>query len=316
VAAIVIVVLGGGIVATAAVLNNNASKLAATGVVCRGGTNPQNSHDILFLSAPARHPTQACAMELFQAGDGPRSPRSLIACASNQDGVEVYKRDGRADQCSRLGLRPLPGNYDAAVAHVTRLETALSALSVSANCIAPAKFNASVASILRRQGFAGWRVQYRTAQFSGQCGQFPSAALGFNAQAAVHGSTQTVEVTTGPSRSIYRITNALQRSMGPTRRCVTVPGLERQARDQMRALVGHPVKLTFGVFRDAREDVLGPHTQRLYNRGCAIFLFISPGQSSNVGPVSGTERPGFRVTILQHDAHQEEPGFKFEEHRR
>jgi hypothetical protein len=324
VVALAVVLLGGGVAATAAVLeNNNAARLVATGLVCHSGTDQQNSHDMIFTSALKLHggatsgsPTTVCAAQLADAGDGRRPASSLIACASRTDGIEVYVRDGRSDQCLGLGLRPVPAGYRGAVDRIAALDSALAQLYAGANCTAPAKFDAGVESILHRQGFVGWRVRHRPAQFSGHCGQFPSAGLGFEAQVVVHGSNQTVAVTTGPSRSIYRITNTVQVSLAPTRRCVTVPALERQARDQMVAQAGHPVKLTFGVFHNAREDVLGPHTQHLYNRGCAIFILVSPGQSSRLGPAAGTERPGFRVTILQHDAPQELPGFKFEEHGR
>jgi hypothetical protein len=322
-AALAVLVLGGGVAATAAVLNNNTTTLVATGLVCNSGTNQHDTRDMIFTSALKLHggatsgtPTSACATQLADAGDGRRPASSLIACASRRYGIEVYVRDGHPDQCSRLGLRPLPAGYHTAVDRIAALDSSLAQLYASASCIAPAKFDAGVESILRRQTFVGWRLQHRPAQFSGHCGEFPSAGLGFDAQAVVHGSNQTVAVTTGPSRSIYRITNTVQASLAPatSRRCLAVPTLERQARAQIPAQPGHP--LTFGVFHNAREDVLGPHTQRLYNRGCAIFVFVSPGQSSNLSPIPGTERPGFRVTILQRDSPRELPGFKFEEHRR
>jgi hypothetical protein len=324
-AALAVLLLGGGVAAAAAVLSNNSTAtLVATGLVCHSGADQQDSHDLIFTSAltlrgrgRSGSPTATCAAQLADAGDGRWPASALVACASRRSGIEVYLRDGRAGQCSRLGLRPLPSGIHMAVNQVAALDAALAKLSTSANCVAPAKFDAGVKSILRRRGFAGWRVKHRPAQFSGHCGQFPSAELGFDAQMAVHGSTQTVAVTTGPSRSIYQITNEMQASLGATRRCLTVPVLEREARDELHARASHPVKLTFGVFHNAREDVLGPHTQRLYNRGCAIFVFVSPGQSSDLGGGRAvTERPGFRVTILQRNAPRELPGFKFEEHGR
>jgi hypothetical protein len=215
----------------------------------------------------------------------------LIACRQNAITVAVYVATGRADQCQRLGERPLPATYAAAAARLRDLQAALLALQNEHDCSSVATLARAARAILANQGFAGWRVitpprdpgkhwlfGYTVpAGTGGTCGEVvlgpPSRTLNIDTQ------RQTLTVSVGPPRSISLELNHVSYELYTTtyNRCFTATSV--------RALVRHwfastPLRPRFATANTSDGAIYQPRSQHLYDQGCVRFDSAIAGDNS------------------------------------
>jgi hypothetical protein len=90
----------------------------------------------------------------------------LITCRWNSFELAVLIASGRANQCERAGLTPLPPHFDltSVSTAVQSLEASLKALILSRKCWAPRPFAKAVAAILASHGLTDWHVNWSNAQ--------------------------------------------------------------------------------------------------------------------------------------------------------
>jgi hypothetical protein len=263
--AVAVVAVGCGAVAARTVLNS--STLAMHPVECLAGTSFKSQ--IAFPQNTGRSPVQICANAL----NVPAS--KLIACAGGKyTYVSVFYASGTG-QCRRLGLRPLLASYAAAQAKVQQLGRELTALQMSAYCVAPARFAARAQQMLDRLGFAGWRVEAgATAREEahviggGHCASLPGNVMSRrpNIMYAVDPDQRVLTFDLGPPPALSRLVQSLQVSMqrATAARCWSQEGLRAYVR---RRLAAHHLATAFAL---TAEPAYGDVRGHRYQQGCPV----------------------------------------------
>jgi hypothetical protein len=272
-AGLVVVLVGGG-VATAAIVGQGSTTLVARGLSCMSGTG-NGANGAYNVPQNGQSPTAACAQEM-------RVPAAkLVACANPKSGAVVYESNGDADQCKSLGLAPLPADYASANARVHSLQQALTSDYDRSDCMSPKQLAREVNADLQRLGFVGWRAVIDTGdaseqEYVGPCGDFPATGGAISsAAAALDAGNHTVEIGTGPPRSVQQIAERVMPVLSAgVGRCYTLTGAQRLVRDILDKAAGRTTPARFAVVRapsDA-QAMLGPQLRHYYDRGCTIVV--------------------------------------------
>ncbi|HEV2815426.1 MAG TPA: hypothetical protein VGW10_19370 [Solirubrobacteraceae bacterium] len=263
--AVAVFLLGAGGVTIAEILDAP-EKLATGQVACY--SEPKLEPTVISVqSADGRSPTALCEDVLQMHGT------ALVACV-HHDFVAVFP--GR-DTCARLGLRPLPGGYDAATAKVARLSRALLAVERSADCIAPRTLVRRAQTVLDARGWMGWKA-VRGGGDGGPCGWIHQ--LGGGGEPYLDGlrpRERELVVTSGPPHSLadllYGEGSRGNRMVDATgRRCLTVAGVRAAAR---AAFPRHPVSVRVSGPLAEGTSIEAPRGTRYYE-GCAIAAGVGP----------------------------------------
>jgi hypothetical protein len=251
-------------VAAASGVFGTPEQLASSAVGCydRASLNA----NVSVQSTGAASPVETCRRVL-------RTDRPLVACAS----WAVLVFPGRPGTCERLGLEPLPAEYEAARERVVDLGRRVAALERSADCIPPRELAARLDALLRRSGWSGWRADLRLDLDHGPCGwiAMPGGDGTTQIEGALDHESRRVIVSPGPAHSTMELLlgpgNRLIDASGD--RCYTVEDLEELAHDRLDRF-GRA--LTFQT-RPAPGDVgvEGARGQRL-EEGCAIIVGVAP----------------------------------------
>ena len=216
-----------GVAAASGVFTGTPEQLASNAVGCFERADLNNS-SASILSTGDETPIETCRRVLKT--DGP-----LVACA----GEAVFVFPGRPGTCERLGLEPLPPEYDTARARVLVLERELAALEATADCVPLDEFAERAQGVLDRLGWAGWRAHVRDDLGRGPCG----SALGYNGDGSrsIEGTMIADEryliVMPGPRRSTLDLLDGpgvrVMDASGD--RCYDVEGVKQLVRDRLPA---------------------------------------------------------------------------------
>jgi hypothetical protein len=207
---------------------------------------------------------------------------AFVACQQNATTVAVYVADGRSNQCQRLGDRPLPRTYAAAVAGLRALVQAFAADQRRHDCVTVAVLAGQVRASLARLGFVGWRLSLPSTRFDprgdpprgtgGTCGHVIGNPAELDAR------HRTVFITSGPPTSIARLVDHDSYALyaRTDQQCFTAASV--------RALVRHAFAATalrprFATVKAPAGEQFGPHSQPLYNAGCVRFGFAIPADN-------------------------------------
>jgi hypothetical protein len=267
--AVTAILVVGGTVAAAQVLTRP-DKLAAGEIACYDDPAMAGGVDgATYALAGQQGPLAACAEVL--ARNGRPVPPSLIACVP-AGGARVAVIPGRAGDCERHGLEPLPIGYDPEREKVARLERDLRAIERSADCVPPKELARRVQAVLDRSGWTGWTTTVVADAAGGPCGHVLAPAepdgrriLG---ELDVDGRRLSVWGEPPPSTMdlLRRLSPALAEESGE--RCFTVDQLRAHVRQRV-APTGR--RVTFNLIRDAApgQAIPGARGARLA-AGCAI----------------------------------------------
>jgi hypothetical protein len=215
----------------------------------------------------------------------------LITCQEHATTVAVYVATGRADQCQRLGEKPLPATYAAAAARLRALQSALLALQNKHDCSSVATLARGTRAILASQAFTGWRVitpppdpgkhwlfgNALPAGTGGTCGELfagpPSRMLNIDTQ------RQTLTVSPGPPRSISIKLNHISYELYTStyNRCFTATSVRALVR---RWFANTPLRPRFATANASQGGTYEPRSQRLYMQGCVRFNSAIPGNNN------------------------------------
>ena len=251
-------------VAAASGVFNTPEQLAGTSVGCYD--RPSLEANVAVLSAGEGTPIETCRNVL--GTDGP-----LVACANGA--VAVFP--GRPGTCERLGLEPLPPEYDAARAKVLAFGRAVRAIETSEACIPPRELERRVQALLDRSGWTGWKTWLRLDLDSGPCGAV--TGVGGDGSRTIEGALDTdgrrVMVTRSATPALMKLLyednlgGELMDASGT--RCHTRASLETLVQERV-APTGRSV--TFEAFEGAGEpyDARG----RRLRDGCAIIGGVRP----------------------------------------
>jgi len=279
------VVLAGG-AAAAATLLGSSQRLADGRINCYLGTTTGSQ---LGSSDPStgQSPIAFCR-HMYRLNDQAHTgidaaTLGFVACRQDATTVGVYISDEKAGQCRRLGERPLPVDYSAALHRLSTLERQLAALGRRSHCATPTRLAAETRTTLTRLGFDDWRVRLPTpnlgipAGTGGTCAGFVPAPWGNPPDAAplLAPFDRTVSLALGPPRPLAaRIYHASARLYQETyEHCYTAASV--------RVLIGHAFAGTGLTPRYAtnavpKGDSFLPASERLYKRGCVRFAWAYP----------------------------------------
>ncbi len=264
------------------------SQRLAEGTVNCFFTTDGNAHghrpDVEGAGADGRSPVAICReWYRLNAHTGRNAADvAFVACRQNATTVAVYVADSRSAQCRRLGDRPLPRTYAAALARLHGLAQALAVDQRRHDCVSVAVLAGEVRATLTRLGFVGWRLNLPTTHFDarvdppqgtgGTCGHVLGNPMEFDAR------HRTVFITSGPPTSILRLVNHVSYELysRTDQRCFTSTSV--------RVLVAHafaatPLRPRFATVAAPAGLQFGPHSQPLYDAGCVRFEFAVPGDS-------------------------------------
>lgn len=273
--------LGGGVATAATVLSSSTTTLVAAGISCLDGTRPDNFTSATGGVNPLGHsPTAACARLIG------RPASALIACESGRYGIDVLVRTGPAERCRALGMARLPLNYGPIATRLVSLDHALRTLYESSNCVSYPTFKADVEAIVSRFGLVGWRVS--GTRLGGRCGLFPASGSNYSDwRYAVQGHGQTVDITSGPPRSVYAASSQanVQIEAATNARCLTVTELRSLIIDGPLRTLDLPFRFAVTAINTttgnnaSTVDAGGPYGNR-YAQGCAVPLIAAPNAAA------------------------------------
>lgn len=211
------------------------------------------------------------------------STLGFVACRHTETAVSVFVADGRPRQCQRLGDRPLPPAYPAAVARLHSLQTQLMTIQRHRSCDSPRTLARQVRGVLTRLGLDDWRIQLppshptprslnSPAGTGGTCGSLigDPAANAPDFPVELSPNRDTVSITVGPPRDtatrVYR--QSLSLYQHSYQHCFTAAALRTLTR---RAFT--PLKARFTTNAAPSGEGYLPASRRLYDRGCVRFEF-------------------------------------------
>ena len=182
--AVAVALVIAGCAAVAASVSGTDQRLELGLTVCVYGTSPvsiQSTHwDVLGAAKlsgsesaqVACRPVFAKTLKAFgpvfdheQGWDRFHDPR-LITCRWNSFELAVLIASGKANQCQRAGLAPLPRNFnvESVSTAVQSLEATLRSLFLRRKCWAPRAFANAVTAILVNHGLADWHVTWSSSR--------------------------------------------------------------------------------------------------------------------------------------------------------
>lgn len=298
----VIVVAAGGVAAASSLLDPS-QRLADGSVNCFMATHGNGSlraHTISHTLAASdaqpdgEPPISVCTRwyrlnryRLDGSTTGPLvADLPLIACQENPTTVGVYVASGQADQCRRLGEKPLPAGYALAEARLRDLQSALVALQASRNCFAPGTLARHARAILTGEGFTGWRVITAPpdagkhwlfgyplpAGTGGTCGDllFSGNPPAPDAPVDIDTHHHTVTVSLTPPRSIGLKLNHMYYELytHTYERCFSAQSVRALVRG---AFSKTPLRPRFATVARQPGTQFEPASERLYDEGCVRF---------------------------------------------
>ena len=234
-------------------------QLATSGIGCYDRADLQHAN-VSVLSTGTASPTETCRRVMHTQGP-------LVACG----GPAVMVFPGGPGTCEKLGLQPLPAEYDAARKRVNRLARRIEAIETSVDCWDPRDLARRVQTLLDGlPGWRGWRTRIPRSMAEGPCGTVSYA--GGDGSRSIDGvvdvRTRTVTITLTAARStldlLDRLTDLPDASI---ERCYDRAGAETLARERLAAS-GRTVK--FNV-----EHLDGGSVQRFQDRideGCSVIV--------------------------------------------
>lgn len=181
--AVAVALVIAGCAAVAASVSGTDQRLELGLTVCVYGTSPvlqSNYTDVMGGAklSGSESPQAACrpvfakTLKAFgpvfdhkQGWDRFHDPR-LITCRWNSFELAVLIASGKANQCQRAGLAPLPRNFnvESVSTAVQSLEAALRSLLLRRKCWAPRAFANAVAAILANHGLTDWHVTWSSSR--------------------------------------------------------------------------------------------------------------------------------------------------------
>jgi hypothetical protein len=254
-------------VAAASGVFSSPEQLANNGVACFDA--PALNRNVTVVPTGELSPIETCRRVL-------KTDRPLVACAD--EAVHVFP--GGPGTCEKLGMRPLPAEYDAARRRVHAFARAIAALEKRVGCMPTDEFAARVQDILDRSGWKGWSVWVRHDLDEGPCGSV--TGLGGDGQRSIEGALagdeRRVMVTGRLSHATEDLLYSSDGIVGPLldasgARCFDVAGLKDLARQHLGAA---DLPLTFSVKPppDADVEIEGGQGERLAE-GCPIIVGVS-----------------------------------------
>jgi hypothetical protein len=211
------------------------------------------------------------------------STLGFVACRHNATTVDVYVADNRPRQCQRLGERPLPATYPAALARLRALEARLDVIQRRRACKSPRALAQEVRDALTSLGLNDWRIALPPSHPSprllnspagtgGTCATLiysPAAnAPGFPAQ--LQPNRRTVSISTGPPRHlstlVYHASATLYQQT--YQHCFTAASVRALVR---RAFADSRLVPRFTTNAAPVGQSYLPSSQRLYDKGCVRF---------------------------------------------
>jgi hypothetical protein len=234
-------------------------QLATSGIGCYDRADLQHAN-VSVLSTGAASPVETCRRVM-------RTEGPLVACG----GPAVMVFPGGPGTCEKLGLQPLPAEYDAARKRVNRLARRIEAIEASVDCWDPRDLARRVQTLLDGlPGWRGWRTRIPRSMAEGPCGTVSYA--GGDGSRSIDGvvdvRTRTVTITLTAARStldlLDRVADLADASI---ERCYDRAGAEALARERLAAS-GRTV--TFRV-----EHLDGGTVERFQDRideGCTVIV--------------------------------------------
>ena len=252
--------------------------VGAAQVSCSAGTS-DTAPGPEGLSLNGLSPVAACLHEFRREGvvSMTRPGVRFVVCQQAVWLVHVMVADGRANQCRRLGLRPLPSGYSRATTRVAVLERALGRLQQGHDCIPPAVLLSEIRGLLGRLAFTGWRPELAPPSPStstGHCAQFPgSDTQPSDPYLALNPTRRVVVVGTGPPLSIegLRDVGLPRLSSQSGSRCLSL----NDAMTLARQALAHPGwRVSFALSRELLGQQFNAARQRRYDANCTVVVDV------------------------------------------
>jgi hypothetical protein len=216
----------------------------------------------------------------------------FVACQSSPTNVAVYVADGRSGQCQRLGHRPLPASYRAALTQVQTLERDLTELQQRQSCTSVHALATQVNSQLLALGFVGWHVVVPQTHLTPEqlnspegTGTGPCGSL--IAMPADNSPKSSVPIQ--PHRHVVYIQGALPRRTDifvyqtqssliqrTYNHCFT-PTTVRQL--TTRAFARADLRTRYATTATPLGEGFEPASQKLYDRGCVRVNSVYPSNN-------------------------------------
>jgi hypothetical protein len=253
-------------VAAASGVFSSPESLANNGVACfdRAALN----RNVTVLAPGDQTPIEACRAVL-------KTDAPLVACAD--EAVHVFP--GGPGTCEKLGMAPLPPDYEAARQRVNAFGRAVTALEHRVGCLPPREFAERVQRILdRTPGWEGWSVDVREDLAEGPCSSVTAPAG--------DGSRSIAGTLSADERKIFvigRLPRALENLLysadglagqlmdASGERCYDIAGLEDLARER---LARADLPLSFSVSAPRPEsEIEGARGDRLAE-GCPVIIGV------------------------------------------
>jgi hypothetical protein len=262
-------------------------RLADGSVNCFFTTNGNahgHSPDVEGAGADGRSPIAICRQWYRLNAHTGRNAADVqfVACQQNPTTVVVYVADGRSDQCQRLGHRPLPRTYAAALARLHALVQAFAVDQRRHECVSVTVLASEVRASLARLGFVGWRLDVPSTHFDprfdppqgtgGTCGHVVGNPAELDARHRI------VFITSGPPTSIARLVNHVSKVLYSStyQQCFTPISVRVLVRHAFAATVLRP---RFATVAPPAGVQFGPDSQRLFGTGCVGFAFAVPADN-------------------------------------
>jgi hypothetical protein len=251
-------------VAAASGVFNTPEQLAGTSVGCYDRASLDAN--VSVLSTGADTPVDTCRRVL--GVDGP-----LVACANGA--VAVFP--GGPGTCERLGLEPLPPEYDAARAKVLAFADAVRAIETSEECVPPRELARRVQALLDRSGWTGWKTWLRLDLDRGPCGSV--TGVGGDGSRTIEGALDTEgrRVIVSPSATPALVKLLYEDNLGG--RLMDASGARCYTRATLEAMVGERLARTGRSVRyEAFSSEGEPYDARgrRLREGCAVIAGVRP----------------------------------------
>lgn len=247
-------------------------QLATTSIGCYSRADLKNV-DVSVIGVDAPDPVAACRSMLKVTGP-------MVACA----GPQVMVFPGGPGTCAKLGLRPLPPEYQTARAKVLRLERRITAIEVTNDCWRPEALAARVQKLLDGMpAWRGYRTRVLTSMYEGPCGSIthPDGMGDRSIDGMVDSAKHQVIVTEGASRSTNDLLDSpvgMSLVQASTARCYDDAGAEALARDRLES-PQHPVTVEFEHFDGKSVEPL----QSRIDDGCSVIAgFGTVGDANGI----------------------------------
>ena len=278
-------VVGGGAAAATGLFGSE--QQATADIACYQGEQVQRS----FSQEPAagRDPVAFCREQWGTHRPVP----PLVACAGN-DMVAVIP--GRAaEDCRRVGFKPLAAGFDSYRAKVSELQRGVLALEREVDCLPRKQFAVRLQALLDRLGWDGWRTR-----LSGQHPGYPCGAVSGRGGAidrtlagSLDGRHKLVSIRSDWSYTVDQLLYGRERGVFRSlmlrsgKRCYSTRELAGLVR---RAVSGHGLRtnVIVGALPEGSSIGGGPPNPgesldergTPYEAGCSIITMLEPAKTS------------------------------------